>query len=65
MVAAKTLEELSFLDLITFFNAFGESSVTSLCKTHNSLSISWIRLNCDKGHLTGMLVCFSNTRFMD
>lgn len=65
MVAAKTLEELSLLGLITFFNAFGESSVTSLCKTCNSLSASWARLNCDKGHLTGMLVCFSTTRFMD
>lgn len=65
MVAAKPLEELSFLGLITFFSAFGESSVTSLCKTRNSLSTSWVRLNCDKGHLTGMLVCFSNTRFLD
>lgn len=28
MVIAKTLGELGFLDLITFFNAFGEPSVT-------------------------------------
>lgn len=65
MVIAKTLGELGFLDLITFFNAFGEPSVTSVGKIHNSLSISWVRLNCDKGHLTGMLVCFSKTRFTD
>lgn len=39
-VAAKTLEELSFVDLITVFNAFGASSLAFLCKTHNGFSTS-------------------------
>jgi len=45
MVVAKTLQELSFVDLITAFNTLGASILASLCKIHNGFSISWIRLN--------------------